>query len=197
MNQRADHLIPRGWRWRIAARRHDNGTVELIHPPTGARLAWIVPDEHEGRTCWIVADANMVTRWYTLEDAVLYAGQPRPRWDRPWPFKMAQFWGDRLRYPWPVFARVLALAAGLLAFRQAAASPAAVAVLAFLGAWGVVLEVLGVLPVGDPEPDYSLSAPGEVDDWPEDPRWRALDDSVVWAPGYDEDALSEFMETDR
>lgn len=196
MTERADHLIPRGGRWRIAACRHDDGTVELFHPPTGARLAWIVPAEHVGRPCWVVADANMVTRWYTEHDAMLYAAEPRGRWDRPWPWRMAQFHGDRLRRPWPLLASLAAVAAGLLVFRQAAAYPTIIAVLAGVGALDLTRAVLGVLPLGDPEPDHDNGDPGEIDDWPEDPRWRALDDSVVWAPGYDENTLSEFAEQD-
>lgn len=200
----ADVLIPRGWRWRVRLVRHDfgdsagdlpAGSYTVEDRRTGHRLAAIVPDEVAEPLplddafdivpglgmprSWIVADGNMVTRWYTLDDAVLYAAQARGEWDRPWPFRFRQFWGDRLRYPltWVPAITALALFAVLWPWsHRGVLVEEAVALLAPL----CVLLLLGRLVPGQPEADYAQSDPAEVDGWPDDPRWGPLFDSTVW-----------------
>jgi hypothetical protein len=72
-----DEMLPKAWLKRVAAvyRDSDRG-VDVVHRATGMRLAAAVPDD-DGT--WVLADGNMVTRWRTLEDAVLYGAEPRDR----------------------------------------------------------------------------------------------------------------------
>jgi hypothetical protein len=175
---KADHLIPEGWRWRIACAPLDGGGYELLDPKTKTRLAVVVP---EGDGSYVVADGNMVTRWYTLEDAVLYAAQARGEWDRPWPLSRRQFWGDGLRCPWTHIPSLVAVAffAAQWATGLVGRLGPSIAVVSSASLWYLLARFLP----GQPEADYDQGDDGEVDGWPEDPRWSALFDSTAWYPG--------------
>lgn len=174
-----EDLIPRSWRWRVWAETAPDGSVALYSRRPEGRLAWITPDVEAGasRDTWVVADGNMVTRWYTFADAVLYAAQPRGEWHRPWPFALRQFWGDGLREPWlwmTVLAGSLATAVAALFGRS------------FLAAVGIGLAVFAAarcIAPSAPTPDHDQSAPEEVPGWPGDTRWSGLFATTVWVAG--------------
>ncbi len=193
----ADYLIPRGWRWRISCHRLVDGSYELSDPKTGARLAMIVPEFKDPlpydsvlvvEPCpsmpksYVVVDGNMVTRWYTLDDAVLYAAQARGEWGRGWPWSRRQFWGDGLRCPWahiPTLVFVAVFVAQWQILRPEGWVETTVAAVAALSVWVLLARFIP----GQPEADYDQTDDGEVEGWPDDPRWSALFDSTVWYPG--------------